>query len=313
MSIKITNLTKKYSNGFMALNNVSFEIKDNQIFGLLGANGAGKTTLLNILSGLVVKSQGNVEVNEFNTDNNLNSIKELFGIVPQEFNFNIFEKCDDIVFDQAGLYGLAREEVSERLDYLFLNLGLEEKKKQKSNSLSGGMKRRLMIARALIHKPKILILDEPTAGVDVELRHDMWNFLEKLQKEEKLTIILTTHYLEEVEKLCTDMVILDHGVVVKEGKVQDLIKELPRDNFVFTTDKRIDVNLEKLNITPLEKANQYRTSLLAGTTLNSLIQLLSNEGIIITTISPESSPVEQLFLQTVSKSSNSLNNFNYDK
>ncbi|MGL4758932.1 MAG: ABC transporter ATP-binding protein [Patescibacteria group bacterium] len=311
MSIKIDNLKKTYSNGFEALKGVTFEIKENQIFGLLGANGAGKTTLLNILSGLVTKTEGEISVNGYSLEKDINNIKELFGIVPQEFNFNIFEKCEDIVFDQAGLYGLSRSEVADRLDFLFDNLGLAEKKKQASNSLSGGMKRRLMIARALIHKPKILILDEPTAGVDVELRHDMWTFLEKLQKSENLTVILTTHYLEEVERLCTDMVIVDKGVVVRSGKVQELIANLPKDNFVFTLNKAIPENVMPI-LTKTDKEFSYKAMLTKDDTLNKIILELDQLGIIVKSITPESSPVEQLFLQTVAKNNN-INNFNYSK
>jgi ABC-2 type transport system ATP-binding protein len=312
MSVKIKNLTKTYSNGFTALDNVSFEIADNQIFGLLGANGAGKTTILNILSGLVNKTSGTIEVDGINLDDNLNAIKEKFGIVPQEFNFNIFEKCEDIVFDQAGLYGLSRSEVADRLGYLFKNLGLEEKRKQPSNSLSGGMKRRLMIARALIHKPHILILDEPTAGVDVELRHDMWVFLEKLQREEQITVILTTHYLEEVERLCTDLVILDKGLLVREGQVAKLIKELPKDNYIITTTSEIDYTKLQLNITPANKPNSYNLALMEGQDLNKCFKLFNDAGITIVSITPESSPVEQLFLQTVSKNKTTLTNLTYD-
>ncbi len=312
MSVKIKNLTKTYSNGFTALDNVSFEIANNQIFGLLGANGAGKTTILNILSGLVTKTSGTIEVDGLTLDNDINAIKEKFGIVPQEFNFNIFEKCEDIVYDQAGLYGLSRSEVSERLGYLFENLGLKEKRKQQANSLSGGMKRRLMIARALVHKPHILILDEPTAGVDVELRHDMWVFLEKLQREEQITVILTTHYLEEVERLCTDLVILDHGKVVREGQVAKLIKDLPKDNYVITTSKPIDVEKVNLDLTSTVKPNSYNLSLNAGKDLNYCFTVLNQAGISVVSITPESSPVEQLFLQTVTKAKSTLTNLSYD-
>jgi ABC-2 type transport system ATP-binding protein len=316
MGIIIKDLTKIYSNEYKALDNISFEIKENQVFGLLGANGAGKTTLLNILSGLVTKSSGTIEVDGLSLDKDILAIKEKFGIVPQEFNFNIFEACEDIVYNQAGLYGLARSEVTERLTYLFDNLGLADKRKQASMKLSGGMKRRLMIARALIHKPQILILDEPTAGVDVELRKDMWLFLEKLQKEEKITVILTTHYLEEVERLCTDMVILDKGVVQVKGSVKELIANLPKDNYVITTQNPIITSNINLTLVEANKANSYNLSLKAGETLNKCFEIFNQNNITIVSITPESSPVEQLFLQTINHKNTAkkqtLTNLNYD-
>jgi ABC-2 type transport system ATP-binding protein len=312
MAIIIKNLTKVYSNGHKALDDVSFEIKSNQIFGLLGANGAGKTTLLNILSGLVTKTSGTIEVDGLSLDNDLRAIKEKFGIVPQEFNFNIFETCEDIVYNQAGLYGIARHEIVERLAYLFENLGLASKAKEPSKNLSGGMKRRLMIARALIHRPQILILDEPTAGVDVELRKDMWLFLEKLQKEESITVILTTHYLEEVERLCTDMVILDLGKLKLEGQVKDLISQLPKDNYVITTKNSIVLKNIKLDINPGSQPNSYSLSLRTGETLNQCFDIFIKNNIDVISITPESSPVEQLFLQTIHKVNKTLTNLNYD-
>jgi ABC-2 type transport system ATP-binding protein len=313
MAIIIKNLNKIYSNGHKALDNVSFTIKENQIFGLLGANGAGKTTLLNILSGLTNKTNGTIEVDGLSLDNNLLAIKEKFGIVPQEFNFGIFEACEDIVYSQAGLYGLNRHEVEDRLTYLFDNLGLKEKRKEQSMKLSGGMKRRLMIARALIHKPQILILDEPTAGVDVELRRDMWHFLEKLQSEEKITVILTTHYLEEVERLCTDMVILDKGVLQVEGTVKDLIANLPKDNYLFTTLDTKEIQSKEYLINKSNKDNSFTLSLKSGQTLNSFFDYMTSNKITIVSLTPESSPVEQLFLQTIKKDEiSTLTNLNYD-
>jgi ABC-2 type transport system ATP-binding protein len=312
MAIIIKKLTKVYSNGHKALDDVSFEIKSNQIFGLLGANGAGKTTLLNILSGLVTKTSGTIEVDGLSLDNDLRAIKEKFGIVPQEFNFNIFETCEDIVYNQAGLYGIARHEIVERLAYLFENLGLASKAKEPSKNLSGGMKRRLMIARALIHRPQILILDEPTAGVDVELRKDMWLFLEKLQKEESITVILTTHYLEEVERLCTDMVILDLGKLQLEGQVKDLISQLPKDNYVITTKNSIELKNIELDLNLGSQPNSYSLSLRTGETLNQCFDIFIKNNIDVISITPESSPVEQLFLQTIHKANKTLTNLNYD-
>ena len=197
-------------------------IPKGEFFALLGPNGAGKTTLIGILSGLVEKTSGQVRVNGVSIDENPDLAKTYIGVVPQEMNFSIFEKVEDIVLDQAGYYGIPREEARPYCAELLRDLGLAEKAKEKSQNLSGGMKRRLMIARALIHKPSIILLDEPTAGVDVELRRGMWEFLRKLSAQ-GTTIVLTTHYLEEAEQLSSHIAIVNKGTVVEDSATKDLL------------------------------------------------------------------------------------------
>lgn len=205
-----------------ALKGVNLSVADGEFFALLGPNGAGKTTLISILSGLVQKTEGTVQINGVSIDENPDLAKTYIGVVPQEFNFSIFEKVIDIIVDQAGYYGIPRAEAIPYTEELLKRLGLYEKRNDKSQSLSGGMKRRLMIARALVHKPKILLLDEPTAGVDVELRRGMWEFLQKLNAE-GTTIVLTTHYLEEAEQLSRHIAIINGGEVVIDEPTKDLL------------------------------------------------------------------------------------------
>ncbi len=227
-AIRVENVTKTYKKSSRkatettALKGVSLTVPSGEFFALLGPNGAGKTTLISILAGLVQKSSGTVEVMGVSLDANPDEVKAHVGVVPQEFNFNIFEKVEDIVLDQAGYYGITRPEARPHAEQLLKDLGLWDKRKEKSQNLSGGMKRRLMIARALVHKPKILLLDEPTAGVDVELRRGMWEYLRKLSGA-GTTIILTTHYLEEAEQLSSHVAIINKGTIVVDEPTKALL------------------------------------------------------------------------------------------
>lgn len=229
-ALEVTSVKKTYPKGGKnasethALKGVSFTVPAGEFFALLGPNGAGKTTLISILVGLVQKSEGTVKVNGISLDENPDLAKTYIGIVPQEMNFSIFEKVIDIVVDQAGYYGISRKDALPRAEQLLKDLGLWEKRNDKSQSLSGGMKRRLMIARALIHNPKIILLDEPTAGVDVELRRGMWEFLKKMNAA-GTTILLTTHYLEEAEQLSSHVVIMNKGEVVEDAETKALIEK----------------------------------------------------------------------------------------
>jgi ABC-2 type transport system ATP-binding protein len=221
-ALEIKDLKKTYDGGKVALKGVDFAVEDGGFFGLLGPNGAGKSTLIGITCGLVNKTEGSVIVQGYNIEKDGDTAKLHVGLVPQEFNFSIFETVDSILFTQAGYYGISRSEAAPQIDMLLKKLGLEEKRGLKSMTLSGGMKRRLMIARALVHKPTLLFLDEPTAGVDVELRLEMYEFLRELNKS-GVTIVLTTHYLEEVEKLCNDVAIISNGKIVVTGTVKDVM------------------------------------------------------------------------------------------
>jgi ABC-2 type transport system ATP-binding protein len=225
-ALSIKGLKKTYDGGKEALKGVDFSVDEGGFFALLGPNGAGKSTLIGISCGLVNKTGGEVVVQGHNIDSDGDTAKIHVGLVPQEFNFSIFETVEDILFTQAGYYGISRKEVAPQMEMLLTKLGLQEKRKVKSMTLSGGMKRRLMIARALVHKPTLLFLDEPTAGVDVELRIEMWEFLKELNKN-GVTIVLTTHYLEEAEKLCNRIAIMSEGAIKVTGTLPEVMNGRP--------------------------------------------------------------------------------------
>lgn len=295
-AISIRGLSKKYATGTQALTNVDLEIQKGDFFALLGANGAGKTTVIGILTSIVRKTAGTVTVNGFDLDKDPDAVKAEIGVVPQEFNFSIFEKVENIVLDQAGFYGVPRKEAKVRAEELLKALGLWEKKDVKSMTLSGGMKRRLMIARALMHKPKILLLDEPTAGVDVELRHGMWEYLKKLN-EEGTTIVLTTHYLEEVEQLCRNVAILKKGEKVRDSSVTALLAGTPSQTYRVVLDKDPkSIEIKGLRMTPRDE-DSADIELDQGQTVTGLAQTLSDAGVNILDIKPAANRIEQAFLE----------------
>lgn len=224
-ALEITKLEKTYAGGTKALKGVSLTVQKGEIFALLGANGAGKTTLIGILTGLVNKTSGSAKVFDIDIEQEPERARSMIGVVPQEMNFSIWETVLNIVVDAAGYYGVPRKIALGRAEQVLKELGLWEKRNAPSRTLSGGMKRRLLIARALIHEPKLLLLDEPSAGVDVELRRSMWEYIQKLNST-GMTIVLTTHYLEEAEKLCKNVVILKEGSVVKAGDIKTLMAEV---------------------------------------------------------------------------------------
>lgn len=231
-ALSIRQLTKTYGNGFQALSGIDLDVAEGDFFALLGPNGAGKSTTIGILSTLVNKSGGTVNVFGHDLDREPAALKRCIGVVPQEFNFNQFEKTFDIVVTQAGYYGIPPKIANERAEQYLTQLGLWDKRDVPSRSLSGGMKRRLMIARALVHEPRLLILDEPTAGVDIELRRSMWTFLTELNQK-GITIILTTHYLEEAEQLCRNIGIIDHGTIVENTSMRQLLSQLHVETFLL--------------------------------------------------------------------------------
>ncbi len=232
LALSLKNLTKTYKNGVQALKGIDLEVEEGDFFALLGPNGAGKTTAIGIVTSLVNKSVGQVEVFGHDADTALEAAKSCIGLVPQEINFNQFESVETIVVNQAGFYGVPRKLARERAERYLKQLQLWDKRRAVARSLSGGMKRRLMIARALMHEPRMLILDEPTAGVDIEIRRSMWEFLRDIN-DRGTTIILTTHYLEEAENLCRHVAIIDHGRIIERDRMSNVIRKLQTEIFVF--------------------------------------------------------------------------------
>ncbi len=293
--ISITQLTKIYQNGTQALKNVTLEIAQGDFFALLGANGAGKTTLINVLIGLVTKTSGHVQIFGHNIDRHHDEAKKFIGVVPQEFNFNMFENVQDIVVTQAGYFGVDRKTVMAESEVLLQKLGLWQKRNTPARTLSGGMKRRLMIARGLIHKPRLLILDEPTAGVDVELRHGMWQYLRELNQA-GTTILLTTHYLEEVEQMCRTAAIIKNGEIVHHDRVRNLVRLVDRETFFVTVKEKKALNLLKnFNPVPVDE-NTIQVEVGREQSLNDLITQITNSGMVVTDIRPQGHRLERLFL-----------------
>jgi ABC-2 type transport system ATP-binding protein len=295
LAIDIQGLKKTYSNGTQALRGIDLQVEQGDFFALLGANGAGKTTAIGVLTSLVNKNEGSVKVFGFDADTHINDVKRHIGVVPQEFNFNIFEKVIDIIVWQAGYFGVPRNEAIKRAEEILKALDLWDKRNTVSRELSGGMKRRLLIARALIHKPKLLILDEPTAGVDVELRRGMWKYLKKLNKE-GTTILLTTHYLEEVEQLCRNMAMIKDGKVVAQGKVSSMLRSLEEQTYVLDVcDIKKEQKLDGYKLSVNSK-HEAEVVLPAKEPITNLIQALAKEGVMVNEIQPKMNRMEQLFL-----------------
>ena len=300
-TLEITDLKKVYPNGTEALRGITFSIQKGDFFALLGPNGAGKSTTIGIISGLVNKSSGHVVISGYDLDTSGAEARLGVGVVPQEFNFGIFEKVYDIVLAQAGYYGIAPKEAAPNVEKYLKALGLWEKRNVQARSLSGGMKRRLMIARALVHEPELLILDEPTAGVDLELRHGMYEFLRELNKN-GTTIILTTHYLEEAESLCRNMAIIDRGTIVKSGPIRELLASMEDEVVSIELDREYDLNTKSL----ANYAVEIHDTLIDVTvsskhTLDDAIQLLQTEGYKIKSIKPKSGRLEEFFLKSTGK------------
>jgi len=298
IAISIRNLQKTYANGFHALKGISLEVEQGDFFALLGPNGAGKSTTIGIISTLVNKSGGTVEVFGRNVDTHVYETKLDLGVVPQEINFSQFERVRDIVMTQAGYYGLPRKLASERCEKYLRKLGLWEKRMERSRSLSGGMKRRLMIARALVHEPKLLILDEPTAGVDIELRRSMWEFLTEINKQ-GTTIILTTHYLEEAEQLCRNIAIIDEGEIIENTSMRKLLAELDSQVFILDTaaivDQDLNLEMENVEVRVVDE-HSIEVTVSKGRNVNEVFLRLTEQNIPVTSMRNKTNRLEQLFL-----------------
>ncbi|MGW8193375.1 MAG: ABC transporter ATP-binding protein [Desulforhopalus sp.] len=300
-ALTISELYKTYNSGFEALKGVTFDVRQGDFFGLLGPNGAGKTTTIGIITSLVTKTQGRVEVFGIDIDYDFPSAKRLIGVVPQEFNFSIFEKVQDIVTQQAGYYGISREVALRNSEKYLKKLGLWEKRDRAARELSGGMKRRLMIARGLVHEPKLLILDEPTAGVDVELRRGMWSFLQELSQRGR-TIILTTHYLEEAEQLCNKIAIINHGQIIENTDKKVLLRKLDRETYIFETQEPVK-HLPSLNNITFTSIDDSTLEVTKGKnqSMNAVFEYLTSQGIVVESLRNKTNRLEELFMELVEK------------
>lgn len=309
VALSIKDLKKTYQNGFEALKGIDLEVQEGDFFALLGPNGAGKSTTISILCSLALKTQGQVCIFDANIDQDFTKAKKYLGVVPQEFNFNSWEKTYDICVTQGGYYGLPRPVAEERAEKYLKLLGLWDKKDTVSRSLSGGMKRRLMIARALVHEPRLLILDEPTAGVDIELRRSMWDFLRKINQE-GTTIILTTHYLEEAESLCRNVAIIDKGHIVRNTSVRSLLRELNKETFIFDVEQTLSEAPEMDGyVIRLIDDRSFEVDVVKGQALNQIFSLLDEQGIQITSMRNKANRLEEMFVaMTSDKASDSPNN-----
>lgn len=299
-ALSIKNLSKTYDNGTQALKEINLEVEQGDFFALLGPNGAGKSTAIGIICSLVNKSAGKVEVFGHDIDTDLTAAKKQLGLVPQEFNFNMFEGVEQIVVQQAGYYGISRKEAKKRTQPLLEQLGLWDKRNAQSRELSGGMKRRLMIARGLIHEPKLLILDEPTAGVDIELRRSMWDFMQNLNQEKKTTIVLTTHYLEEAESLCRNIAIINNGEIAENTSMKALLAQLDMETFVLDT-TGLPAQMPELNgyVTRVRDETSLEVDVDKGSGVNGVFNELSKHGITVLSMRNKANRLEELFVRLV--------------
>lgn len=301
-ALTIKNLHKTYNNGFTALKDINLNIEQGDFFALLGPNGAGKSTTIGIISSLINKTSGEVSVFDYNIETQRNQAKSMIGLVPQEFNFNVFEPVEEVLVNQGGYYGIPRKEAFSRSEVILKKLDLWEKRKEIGRNLSGGMKRRLLIARALIHQPKLLILDEPTAGVDIEIRRTMWDFLTEINAA-GTTIILTTHYLEEAENLCRNIAIIEQGNVVAHSSMKSLLNQLNTETFILDL---------KHPVKQLPETNQYSLHFRDKQTLelqydkscslNDVFEFLSKHNITVSSMRNKTNRLEELFMNLVNES-----------
>lgn len=302
-ALEVEQMRKMYAGGVEALKGISLSVEEGDFFALLGPNGAGKTTLINILSGLVNKTSGRLSVHGVSIDDDAAQAKLQVGVVPQEFNFGIFEKVLDIVLDQAGYYGISRRQAYPNAKKYLTQLGLWEKKDVQARELSGGMKRRLMIARGLVHDPRFLILDEPTAGVDIELRRGMWDFLRELNRDKGVTILLTTHYLDEAEELCRNMAIINRGEIVASGLIKDLLATMEDESVILDLDRSPDEKtLSGLAVFhPRVTERSLEVTVNRQHSISQLMRLLSASDLEVLSLRNVSNRLEAYFLRMTKK------------
>lgn len=308
IALQLTDLVKTYKNGFQALKGINLSVEQGDFYALLGANGAGKSTTISIISSLIPKTSGSVQIFGYDLETQASQAKQHLGVVPQEFNFGHFEKTFDILVTQAGYYGIDKKTAEQRAEYYLQKLGLWDKRTTQARLLSGGMKRRLMIARALMHQPQLLILDEPTAGVDIELRRSMWDFLIELNQQ-GTSIILTTHYLEEAEMLCRKIAIIDGGEIKQDCAMKDFLNQLSVESFVFDLAEPI----QDLNIAEINQIDGLEFHIIDNITLevkmdkqhqlNDLFSLFQSLHIQVKSMRNKANRLEELFVNLVEKKS----------
>lgn len=302
-ALRISNLHKTFANGTLALRGIDLHVRDGDFFALLGPNGAGKSTAIGIISSLVNKTSGEIKIFEHDLDTDKTAAKACLGLVPQELNFDQFAKVLDILINQAGFYGIGRKLAYARAEQYLQQLNLWHKRNDIARSLSGGMKRRLMIARALVHEPRILILDEPTAGVDIELRRSTWDFLRTINNN-GTTIILTTHYLEEAELLCNRVAIINKGLILENTVMQDLLAQLPYEQIILNL--RIPIaqenlpNLEHIKLVLLDSMT-LEVTFYKAYTVNDIFKELSQHNIYVISMRNKSNRLEELFLTRIAQ------------
>ncbi len=305
-ALSIRNLHKRFNNGFEALKGINLDVEEGDFFALLGPNGAGKSTAIGIIASLVNKSSGQVAVFGHDTDREREAAKQSIGLVPQEFNFNQWEPVVEILVNQAGYYGIPRSEAYLRAEKSLKRLDLWDRRSAQARALSGGMKRRLMIARALVHRPRLLILDEPTAGVDIEIRRSMWAFLREINSQ-GTTIILTTHYLEEAESLCRNIAIINHGRIVEQSSLSGLLSRLHAETFVLNLREEL-TRLPELDEYILVQVDDVtlEVELTRGQTVNDLFETLSRNGIEVVSMRNKQNRLEQMFINMVDRDRSSI-------
>jgi len=301
VALSIQGLQKTYANQLQALKGIDLHVEQGDFFALLGSNGAGKTTAIGIICGLLNKTRGNVEVLGLNQDMHANEVKRLIGLMPQEFNFNPFEPVEEILINQAGYHGITRANARIQAEILLKKMQLWDKRLDMAKSLSGGMKRRLMLARALIHQPKILILDEPTAGVDVEIRRSMWAYLKELNSK-GMTIILTTHYLEEAESLCRNIAILNEGEVVEQTSMKKLLSKVAHQVIILESISVLPEHIKE-NGFECERLDDYSLQVVLGADINitDVLQNLAKQGVSVDHVRSAQNRLETLFLRLTKK------------
>ena len=302
-ALVIENLCKVYRNGVEALKGIDLTVKEGDFCALLGPNGAGKTTVIGILTSLVTKSAGRIRAFGYDLDREIEAVKACIGVVPQEVNLNMFEKNQNVLINQAGYYGVPRRIARVRAEKYLRALHLWDRRDDVTRNLSGGMKRRLMIARALVHEPKLLILDEPTAGVDIEIRRSMWDLMRKINAE-GTTIILTTHYLEEAESLCRNIAIIDEGKIIENDLMVNVVRKLQREVFVLSLENTIDQApaLDGYKVR-LRNNHEIEVEVAKGQGLNNVFRALSDQSLNVASMRTKTNRLEELFIRLVESKS----------